>query len=175
MSGTAIMGDNLIDDLVADVDELRGDLNADFGTRPFNFQTILRTWLGDSGMIGDPDFRDVVTTITPAPRVEQWDGYKWVLLAAGVHEDGEIRVSEVSLSYTYGELTGKGLGAGLNGNLEKNQQFFYRLVDAHGQGQEERILRPNRPPFVDREKTIGWMLWLMDMNLPRTAGVEVNP
>ena len=175
MPGTAIMGDNLIDDLVADVDDLRGDLNADFGTRPFNFQTILRTWLGDSGMTGDGDFRDVVTTVTPAPRVERWDGYKWVLLAGGVHEDGEVRVSEISLSYTYGELTGKGLGAGLNGNLEKNQQFFYRLVDAHGQGQEERILRPNRPPFVDREKTIGWVLWLMDENLPRTAGVEVNP
>ena len=167
MPGTAIMGDNLIDDLVADVDDLRGDLNADFGTRPFNCQTVLRTWLGDSGMSGDGDFRDVATTITPAPRVEQWDGYKWVLLAAGVHEDGEIRVSEVSLSYTYAELTG--------GTIEKNQQFFYRLVDAHGQGQEDRILRPNRPPFVDREKTIGWILWLMDMNLPRTAGVEVQP
>ena len=111
MSGTATLGDNLIDDLVADVDELRGDLNADFGTRPFDFQTVLRTWLGSSGMEGDGDFHDVVTTITPAPKVEQWDGYKWVLLAAGVHEDGTIRVSEVSLSYTWGELTGAGLGA----------------------------------------------------------------
>ena len=167
MPGTAIMGDNLIDDLVADVDDLRGDLNADFGTRPFNCQTVLRTWLGDSGMEGDGDFRDVITTITPAPRVEQWDGYKWVLLAAGVHEDGIIRVSEVSLTYTWAELTG--------GTLEKNQQFFYRLVDAHGQGQEDRILRQSKPPFVDREKTIGWILWLMDMNISRTAGVEVQP
>ena len=167
MSGTAILGDNLIDDLMPDVDDLRGDLNADFGTRPFDCQTVLRTWLGDSGMEGDGDFRDVITTITPAPRVEQWDGYKWVLLAAGVHEDGIIRVSEVSLTYTWAELTG--------GTLEKNQQFFYRLVDAHGQGQEDRILRQSKPPFVDREKTIGWILWLMDMNISRTAGVEVQP
>jgi|SRR5208283_1668951 len=167
MSGTAILGDNLIDDLMPDVDDLRGDLNADFGTRPFDCQTVLRTWLGDSGMEGDGDFRDVVTTITPAPRVEQWDGYKWVLLAAGVHEDGIIRVSEVSLTYTWAELTG--------GTLEKNQQFFYRLVDAHGQGQEDRVLRQSKPPFVDREKTIGWILWLMDMNISRTAGVEVQP
>ena len=165
MSGTAILGDNLIDDLMPDVDDLRGDLNADFGTRPFDCQTVLRTWLGDSGMEGDGDFRDVITTITPAPRVEQWDGYKWVLLAAGVHEDGIIRVSEVSLTYTWAELTG--------GTLEKNQQFFYRLVDAHGQ--EDRILRQSKPPFVDREKTIGWILWLMDMNISRTAGVEVQP
>ena len=175
MSGSAVLGDNLIDDLVPDVDDLRGYLNADFGTRPFDCQTILRTWLGESGLNGDGDFRDVVTTITPAPRIEQWAGSKWVLLAAGVHEDGTIRVSEVSLSYTYAELTGAGIGAGPGGSLQQNQQFFYRLVDAHGQGQEDRILKQSRPPFVDREKTIGWVMWLMDDNLPETAGVEVQP
>ena len=31
MSGSATLGTNLIDDLVPDVDDLRGDLNADFG------------------------------------------------------------------------------------------------------------------------------------------------
>ena len=166
MPGSAVLGTNLIDDLVPDVDDLRGDLNADFGTRPFNMQTVLRTWAGQ--MEGDGDTHDVVTTITPAPRVEQWNGYKWVLLAAGVHEDGEIRSSEVSLSYTFAELVGPS-------DIAENQQFFYRLVDAHGQGQEERILRQNRPPFVDREKTIGWVLWLMDMNISRTSPVEVDP
>jgi hypothetical protein len=170
MPGSAILGDNLIDDLVPDVDDLRGDLNDDFGTRAFDMQTILRTWLGSSGMEGDGDCRDVVTTITPAPRIEQWNGYKWQLLAAGVHEDGEIRVSEVSLSYTFAELCGP-QGA----DYQKNQQFFYRLVDTNGQGQEDRILRQNRPPFVDREKTIGWVMWLMDMNISRTAPVEVQP
>jgi hypothetical protein len=167
MPGSATMGTNLIDDLMPDVDDLRGDLNADFGTRPFNVQTIKRTWLGPSGIEGDGDFQDVITTITPTPRVEQWDGYKWVLLAAGYHEDGIIRVSEVSLTYTWNELTG--------GDLERNQQFFVRFVDAHGQGQKDRILRQSKPPYVDREKTIGWMLWLMDMNISRTAPVEVAP
>lgn len=165
MAGSAILGSNLVDDLVLDVDSLRGDLNADFGTRPFNMQAIKRTWSGQ--MEGDGDYQDVVTTIEPAPRVEQWDGYKWVLLAAGVNVDGLIRVTEVSLSYTWDELTG--------GTLGKNQQFFFRLADAHGQSQQERILRQSKPPFVDREKTIGWVLWLMNMNSPNAAPVEIMP
>lgn len=164
MGGSATLGTNLIDRLMPTVDRLRGTLNAQFGTRPFVVQTVLRTWLGPSGMEGDGDYRDVVTTIEPTPHVEKWNGYRGALLAAGVHEDGEIRVSEVSLTYTWDELTG--------GTLQKNQQFFYRLTDGHGQGQEERILRLNRPPFCDREKSIGWDLWLMDMNISRTAPVE---
>jgi hypothetical protein len=140
---------------------------SDFGTRQFNMQAVKRTWLGPSGRIGDGDFRDEVTTITPAPRIPLWNGYKWVMLAGGYHEDGSIVVDEVSLSYTYAELTG--------GEMQRNQQFFFRLVDAHGQGQQDRILRNSKPPFVDREKTIGWILILMDMNLPRAAQVEVDP
>ena len=170
MAGSAILGDNLIDDLAPDIDELRTDLYADFGVTSFNFQLIKRTWLGSSGLEGDGDYHDETITLEPPPKIQQWDGYKWVLLAAGYHEDGEIRVSKVSLTYTWNELTG--------GDLAKNQQFFYRLVDAHGQGQKDRLLRQSRPPQVIRDsKTLipGWVMWLMDMNISRTAPVEVTP
>ena len=167
MPGSAIMGDNLIDDLMVDVDDLRGDLNADFGTRPFQVQTIKRTWLGESGLVGDGDYRDEVNTITPTPRVEKWDGYKWVMLSGGFNADGTIQVSEVSLTYTWDELTG--------GDLQPNQQFLFRMTDAHGQMQGERMLRQSKPPYVDREKTIGWIMWLMNVNTPDQAPVEVEP
>jgi hypothetical protein len=72
---------------------------------------------------------------------------------------------DVSLSYTYAELAGPA-------TIADNQQWFYRLTDAHGQGQAERLLRLNRPPQVDREKNMTWWVWLMDMNLPDQAPVE---
>ena len=53
MAGSAILGDNLIDDLAPDIDDLRTDLYADFGVASFNFQVIKRTWLGSSGLEGD--------------------------------------------------------------------------------------------------------------------------
>jgi hypothetical protein len=164
MAGSATLNDNvLVDSLVADIDELKADLYADFGVRAFNVHTVLRTWTG--AVVGEGDYADVVTTLAPPPLVQQWDGYRWALLAAGVHEDGQIRVTDVSLSYTYAELTGPA-------TIAENQQFFYRLTDAHGQGQEERLLRANRPPQVDREKGMCWQVWLMDMNLSDQAPVE---
>jgi len=157
MAGNATLGTNLIDQLLPMIDSLRGTLHPMFGVRAFRVYTVLRTWAGQ--MVGDGDFTDVVTELTPQPRIEQWDGYKWVLMPSGVHEDGLIRMTEVSLTYTHAELTGA-LDAG-----QRNQQFFFRLVDAYGQANEDRILRHSRPPFVDREKTMGWICWLMDMNV----------
>jgi hypothetical protein len=156
MPGNATLGDNLIDDWVADVDELRGDLNADFGTRPFQVFTVLRSW---TGLIeGEGDYADVVTEITPAPLVQFCNGYHWVMTPLGTHEDGEFRLVEVSLSYTFDELSPTG--------LRENQQFFLVLHEAHGQGSPDRYVRNAKPPFEDREKTIGWIMTVMDMNIP---------
>lgn len=157
MSGSATLGASLVDDLVADIDELRGELHADFGVRPFRVYTVLRSWTGEQE--GEGSHFDVISEITPQPRVGFWDGYKFALTPLGTHEDGEVQISEVSLTYTYDELSG--------GTLGLNQQWFYVLVDAHGQGCPDRYLRINRPPFPDREKNIGWEVRLMDMNLPR--------
>lgn len=157
MSGSSVLGESLVDDLVNDIDELRGELHSDFGVRAFRVYTVMRTWTGQQ--VGEGDFLDTVTEITPQPRVAFWDGYKFVLSPIGTHEDGEVQVSEISLTHTYAELSG--------GQVALNQQWFFVLVDAFGQGCPNRYLRINRPPFPDREKNIGWELRLMDMNLPR--------
>ena len=163
MPGSATLGTNLIDDLVPDVDDLRGDLNADFGTRPFRCWTVKRSWSGEQQ--GEGDYIDVVAEILPAPRVRSWDGYKWVMTPLGTHEDGLIEVSEISLSYTFNELSTQG--------LRPNQQFFFVLGEVHGQGSPLRILKQSKPPFPDREKTIGWICILMDENLPADATPEI--
>jgi hypothetical protein len=157
MSGNASLDPaNLIDSLVGVIDDLRGDLNAAFGTRPFRCFTVMRSWTGQEQ--GEGDYSDVVNELIPAPRVRFWDGYKWVMTPLGTHEDGTIRIDEVSLTYTYDDLSPQG--------LRLNQQFFYVLAEANGQGQANRYLKQSKPPFVDREKTIGWICDLMDCNGP---------
>lgn len=164
--------DVLIDSLVDVIDELRGDLHPQFGVRPFRVYTVLRQWNGQS--VGDEGgFVDTIVELTPQPRVRQWDGYKWVLLAGGTHEDGKIRLTEVSLAYTYDELAPSGLNFDTEQFL-RNRQFFYVLADAYGQNSEKRYLRVSKPPFPDREKDIGWVVELMDMNLERGTEPDLS-
>lgn len=157
MAGSATLNPEvLVDDLVDVIDELRGDLHPSFGVRPYKLSTVLRTWSGVEQ--GEGDYQDVVTEISPQPRVFSWNGYHWVETAVGIHEDGDIRVTEVSLTYTFDELTG--------GRLNRNQQFFMRIEEANGQGSRVRTLRNKTIPYVDREKDMGWVLVLSDYQEP---------
>ena len=159
MPGSATLNtDRLVDDLVETIDELRGDLHPDFGVRQFRVFAVTRTWAGS--LVGEGDYTDQVAEILPQPKLEQWDGYKWVLLSTGINEDGQVRMSEISLTYTQAELTG-----GIDQD-ERNQQFFFYLVDAYGQGLTPRCLKHAKPPMPDREKSMGWICWLMNINIP---------
>lgn len=156
--GTAILDpDVLVDSLVVDViDGLRGDLHPQFGVRPFHVWTVLREWSGETQ--GEGDYTDVEVELEPQPRVWNWTGYRWDLTKAGLDDIGEIKVTEVSLSNTYAELTG--------GTLAANQQWFIKLTEAYGQLQPARYFSHFRPPFPDREKDMGWVLWLRPANVP---------
>jgi len=159
----------LIDDLVVDLDELKGELYADLGMRAFDVQVVVRTWTGET--IGDGEASDQFLTLQPPPEVRSFDGYRWVLLAQGYNASGEIRITDVSLAYTYEQLTGCPAGE----SLGQNQQLFYRLVEAHGQGQEERLLRLKAPPAVDRAENMCWEIRCVNANAPDDAGVLEDP
>jgi hypothetical protein len=152
MAGSAILDPNqLLDGLVGDVDELR-DLAREFGIRPYRLLTVIRTW--DGTEIGDGDYVDVMVEITPRPKVEPFTSLQNKLLPCGLAEAGTIRISEVSLSYTYPELTGDGL------TLAAGQEFKLAVAEGEGQLQPTRFFVHDRPPFSDREKTQGWLIWL---------------
>ena len=155
MPGSATLGTNLIDDLVVDVDELRADLNSDFGTRAWRVFTVLRSWSGQEQ--GEGDHSDVVNEISPQPLVRFRDGFKWQLTPLGTHETGEVQISEVSLTYALADLTP---------TVRTNQQFFYVLREAYGQDQPDRYLRVTAPPYPDRVKGIGWILTCQDEHVP---------
>jgi hypothetical protein len=74
-----------------------------------------------------------------------------------------VKVSEISLAnFQEDDLTGGSLGPAV--------QFFWLLKDAHGQGVHSRAYVPAAPPTADREKTLGWVVYLR-----RAEGVEPGP
>lgn len=151
MAGSATLDSSvLVDGLLGAVDELR-DLGRRFGVRPFSFHRVIRTWSGAS--IGEGSFTDVLTEITPRPIVHPFtETMGGKLEPCGLMEAGLVKLTEVSLTYTYGELTGTGLAA--------NQEHLLLLREGYGQGQPDRWFRNDRPPFPDREEDFGWVMWL---------------
>lgn len=153
MAGSAILDPNvLVDGLVEDViDGLRRDLHPQFGVRAYHVATVARTWSGRTQ--GEGTATDVETVLDPQPLVKIWDGRRYELEPCGLDELGEIKVTEVSLTYTQAELDG-------GGALNRNQEWLLKLTEAHGQATRSAFFLHTRPPFIDREKDMGWVLWL---------------
>lgn len=146
----------------------KADVFDGLGTRAFTVQTVLRSWTGS--MVGDGDYSDVLATIAghseASPIVHELKLDTDEVLPAGTIHDGLVLLSDVPLTYTRDQLDG--------GLIEPNQQFFYRLTDAHTHGQPERILRAGRPPEIEFSKVVGWMVWLVYAFLPDWAPVRAS-
>lgn len=142
---------SLVDDLVPTVDALRSELLPSFGVRAQRVFLVRRTWSGNERGAGTVTVNSNVEMLPPplltdsAPRAEE---RRYELKSHGRDEEGEVIASEISLTYTEDELTG--------GVFADNVEFYWRVIDAHGQAQHERYYVPSRPPRVDREKNIGW-------------------
>lgn len=154
--GAAVLDDDvLVDSLVADViDGLREDLHPQFGVRAYRMYRVVRTWAGalvgeGSGDILIPDFVDDAHELRPQPLVTVWDGLRYVQAVCGIEELGEIKLTEISLTYTEAQLTGQPLAA--------NQELLIALGDAHGQGSSWHYFRHARPPYIDRVKDMAWV------------------
>lgn len=149
MPGSAVLGSNLVDDLVPTVDELRSSLHDEFGVRQFHVYTVLREWSG--GATGDGDPTDTETELTPKPKVEPYKT-QYELETCGIDEAGVVMLREISLTYTEAEIIGPTLTAG--------QEWFIKITDAQGQAIADRYWVIAKPPFPDREKDIGWKVEL---------------
>jgi hypothetical protein len=151
----SVLGPNLLDNLIGSVvDPLRAQLYPLLGNKQHQVHLVRRTWSGGARGSGTATVT-VDVTITPAPAVqfendEQAQHYE--LEGSGRSEEGHAVVSEVSLQYTEADLTGGAIAVG--------DEFYYRIVDGQGQSIQNRYYVLDRPPVPDREKTIGWMLWL---------------
>lgn len=155
MSKDAILGANLVDDLVPTVDELRASLHDDFGVRQYHVYTVLRTWDGGGTGLGTPT--DVETELVPKPKCEFFSyqgvpGMRLELDECGVSEAGMIRLREISLEYAEHELLGPTLVAG--------QEWFIKITDAQGQLIRDRYWIIAKTPIPDRNLDIGWTMEL---------------
>lgn len=141
----------LVDSLVTDViDGLREDLHPAFGVRAYRLYRVLRSWSGAE--VGDGVHSDDASELRPQPLVSMWDGTKFVQALCGVRELGEVRCTEISLTYTEAQLTGQ--------PLTKRQELFYGIGEAHGQGSNTRLFQLSGTPWIDRVKDMGWVMSL---------------
>lgn len=153
LTGTAILDESiLVDSLVPDViDGLRDSLQPAFGIRAYRLYRVLRTWSGSEP--GDGSFVDAGAELRPQPRVMVWDGFRFQQEAAGLQNAGRVRCTEVSLTYSEADLTAQ--------PLARNVELFYAIGDANGQGTTLKLFTLYQPPYIDREKDMGWVVNLI--------------
>lgn len=141
----------LVDSLVPDViDGLREDLHPAFGVRAYRVYRVIRTWSGKT--VGEGQHSDSAAELRPQPRLEVWNGLRYVQASCGIRELGDVRLSEVSLTYTAEQLEPR--------SLAKNVECFFAIGEAHGQLTPLRVWAHTAPPFIDREETFGWVMFL---------------
>jgi hypothetical protein len=144
----AVLGNNLVDKLLPTVGALRSSLFASMGVRQFRVFVVRTSWDGGARGVGVSTATE--HELTPAPQVTY--GLSYRMEPCGLDEAGWVRLREVDLRYTEGELDG--------GDIPANETFHYRIEDGQGQAIRSRTFTLAKPPFPDREKDIGWEVHL---------------
>jgi hypothetical protein len=142
----------LTDELVSLADELRG-LYTELGARPYRVFVVRRAWSGSR--VGEGTATETETEIVPRPAV--LTKVRGELRPAGLEEEGNLVVAEVSLTWTEPELYSPALAG--------NEQHLFRLADAHGQLGRSRFYVPSAPPVpvrgdAMRDDVLGWTIEL---------------
>lgn len=148
----------LTDDLVPLADQLRG-LYEVLGARPYRAFVVRRTWSG--ARVGEGTPTDVSTEILPRPAVLT-AGLHGELRPAGIEEEGEIVLQEISLTWTEPELFSPSLAA--------NAQHLIRLEGAHGQAVRVRYYVPAAAPVPVRGDSMRDDVLSWAMSLRRAEG-----
>lgn len=160
MGGSAILGDNLVDDLIPDViDGIRADLHPTLGVRQFRVFTVVRTYTGS--VIGEGDFTEVETELVPQPLVQPYKT-RLQLEDCGIDEAGFIVLREISLTYTEAEVSGPP-------SDPDTEDFLIKITDAHGQAIPDTFWHLVARPYPDRLKDMGWTMKLEPASTPEPA------
>lgn len=147
----SILGDNLVDSLVESVvDGLRESLYPAMGVRQYSVTLVRRAWSG--GQVGEGTARTVSETLMSPPPLVTLGSPRTRLEPVGRMETGRATLTEVSLTFTEAELTGRPLSPG--------EEFYYRIEDNQGQGVRTTTWVISENPIPDREKDIGWIVEL---------------
>jgi hypothetical protein len=139
-------------------------LNTKFGLRPTRCWLVWRYWEG--GLRGQPPVVEKKRIeLLPTPKVKNLDSVTFSVFHAGTIPAGSVQLDEVSLAYTYDELTGLMLP---DGQLHVDQvpepwEFYYELVE-DGRGDPAPVhMRFARLSYPRRQST-AWTLMLRRMS-----------
>lgn len=156
MPGSAVLGSNLVDELVPVADEIRAELYPDLGVRQHRVYVEKWRWSGTER--GDGNASQLSSLeITPRPVIDE-DALRAPLPAGGQQDEGTLVLTGVSLTYTEAELTG--------GVLLATDSYFWKVVDGNGQSIQVRWYQLDDPPKADREREIAWRVTLRRVEGP---------
>jgi hypothetical protein len=119
-------------------DNLR-QLATTFGIRPYRVFLVWSKWTGSERGEG---FEQVIQQleILPTPNVRSLDNIALSPLSTGVIPMGSVKVSEVSTSLTYDQLTGRMYPVPHEEHIPEPYEFFYEIVeDGRGDNPAKRM------------------------------------
>jgi hypothetical protein len=151
----ATLGQDLVSDLVGVADEIRGEIYPALGVCQHRVYVERWKWPGDERGEGTPVLVSS-TEITPRPIVDE-RGLLRPLHEGGRQDEGDIRLSGISLTMTEAEITG--------GRLDGNESWLWKLVDTGGQGIQDRYYVLKDPAKAKR-LALGWDVVLHRVEAP---------
>lgn len=133
--------------LAPTIDKIRG-LSAKFGLRPYVVRLVRTRWTGE--VRGD-GVEEVIWTkdFVPTPKLDNNLGsIDMQLQNIGLDEQGSLRVSQISTSYTEQELLGKTVD---NQSIPLNETFFWEVEFQRSDGTQpiKRRFYPDTLPTLD--------------------------
>ncbi len=151
MSGNSTLDqNNLLDCLIPCVDEIRSDIHEVAGTRAYRMFFVTRQWSGKQ--IGEGSSTDTEVEVYPRPKIYPFASMEYQQEPCGLDEAGFLKVTQVSLCYNHEDILGCEAPTGV--------EYLIRLDEGHGQGSPSRYFVHEKPPYEDRIKTVGWIMYL---------------
>jgi len=140
-------------------DRLR-QLNTRFGVRPYRCFLVWGVWAGSER--GTPPITYVQETeLLPTPKVSSLDSVTFSIFHAGTVQAGSVKLTEVSVQYTYDQLQGLMLPVAHESHIPQPWEFFYEIRE-DGRGDQLPLRQSYRllsPPFRDAGK-VQWTIML---------------
>lgn len=151
-------GYDVLTDLICVIDDLRGEINSNFGTREYNIAIQVLTYPNEM-RDGIPSLTSNVQ-ITPAPAVTFTLSNAYSMNSSGKYMEGELVLSLISLRYKESDLMPV---------LTKNQELLYVMTSIHGEMTKPRYFIPAETPRIDRHKTAGWIVALKERQVSNAS------
>lgn len=152
MSGNSTLDpNNLLDCLIPCVDDIRRDVHTDMGTRAYRMFFVRRQWSGKD--VGEGTPTDTEVEVDPRPLIHPFASMEYQQEPCGLDEAGFLKVTQVSLCYNHEDV--------LACEAPRGTEFLIRLDEGNGQGSPSKYFVHEKPPYEDRHKTVGWIMYLV--------------